>query len=197
MKKKVVYSETLRQAIHASGVLVIPLSHIIYSNFGKEFLSLFYLLMIALLVVFSKIIKKRRYFLDIFKIVDRKEDLEVMPAKGAINFFVGIFIVSIFFDVKTLYISIVVLSLGDSFSTVVGKKFGRHKIPYNSKKSVEGFLAFVVFAFVGSMFFCDFKVALILSIFGAFVESLPIKIDDNIAIPISVAILYNVLVQFF
>ena len=187
------YSETLRQLIHLSGVSIIPISHIIYIYFGKEMVSLFYILVIFFLIVLSILIKRSRFFFELFKMVDRNKDLKVMPAKGAINFFIGIFFVSIFFDIKTLYISIAVLYLGDSFSTIVGKKFGKHKIPYNRKKSLEGFIAFVVFSFIGTIFFCNVKTAIILSIFGAFIESLPIKIDDNITIPISVAIFLNFL----
>ncbi len=187
------YSETLRQLIHASGIFMIPISHAIYTYLGKDFLLFFYLSMILFLVFLSRVIKKSRYFFEFFKIVDRKEDLKVMPAKGAINFFIGILLVSVFFDIKTLYISIAVLSLGDSFSTIVGKRFGKHKIPYNRKKSVEGFFAFVVFAFIGSIFFCDIKTALLVSIFGALIESLPLRVDDNISIPISVAVFLNFL----
>jgi dolichol kinase len=78
--------------------------------------------------------------------------------------------------------------IGDPLATIVGVKFGKHRIFYNRKKSVEGSSAYfaavlaVAYPFIGLY---TLPVALI----AAFVESWGIKIDDNLMVPIILSIL--------
>jgi dolichol kinase len=80
--------------------------------------------------------------------------------------------------------SIIILALGDSFSTLAGKRYGRHKIFYNPEKSFEGSIGGFVPAFIGAMVFVPPEVALFGAFMGMNVESLSLRIDDNISIPL-------------
>jgi len=78
--------------------------------------------------------------------------------------------------------------IGDPLATIVGVKFGKHRIFYNREKSVEGSFAYfaavlaVAYPFIGLY-------ALPIALIAAFVESWGIKIDDNLMVPIILSIL--------
>jgi dolichol kinase len=48
-------------------------------------------------------------------------------------------------------VSIAQMALGDGFADLVGRRFGRTKWSFNQDKSVEGTLAFIAFAYAGSL----------------------------------------------
>ena len=99
-------------------------------------------------------------------------------------FNVGIVFPIVFLDTQTACAAIAVLALGDSFSTIVGKSYGRHRI---GVKSLEGFLAFVAAAYVGALLFVDQQTALTFAFIGGLVELL-ININDNLTIPVSLTL---------
>lgn len=78
---------------------------------------------------------------------------------------------------------IIILGIGDGMSTLVGLR-GTHPIPYNRGKTVEGTLAF----FLSSLLAYPFigQLAVVLGAITALVESLPIPVDDNITITLTV-----------
>ena len=91
-------------------------------------------------------------------IVDKTERdgvIDEFPGKGAITFFIGSLLALLFFgsNINVASAAIIILALGDSFSTLVGRRFGRHKIFYSSEKSIEGTIGGFVPAFVGAMVF--------------------------------------------
>jgi len=78
--------------------------------------------------------------------------------------------------------------IGDPLATIVGVKFGKHRIFYNRKKSVEGSSAYFVAVLAVSYPFIGLY-ALPVALIAAFVESWGIKIDDNLMVPIILSIL--------
>ncbi|MEM2969848.1 MAG: hypothetical protein QXR63_02815, partial [Candidatus Bathyarchaeia archaeon] len=62
---------------------------------------------------------------------------------------------------------------------------GNKQIPYNKIKYVEGTISGFTFAFLGSTLFVHPFKALIASAVGMFIESLPLPLNDNLAIPLS------------
>ena len=85
---------------------------------------------------------------------------------------------------------IVVLILSDSAATIVGKKFRIAPLPYNRHKSVGGFLGFFVVSFVaGYLILGTPTVAIVLSLVLAFIESINVRIDDNVLLPVAVILL--------
>lgn len=94
------------------------------------------------------------------------------------------------------------MSGGDGFADIVGRRFGSLKLPYNKQKSWAGSISMFVFGFISSIgmlyYFSAFgcinldwgnaaeKVALV-SLVATLVESLPISdvVDDNISVPMS------------
>lgn len=126
----------------------------------------------------------------ISKIVDSTERegvIEEFPGKGTITFFFGSLMVLLLFgsNINVACAAIIILALGDSFSTLVGKRYGRHKICYSKEKSVEGTIGGFVPAFFGATIFVLPQVALVGALVGMAVESLSVKIDDNVIIPLA------------
>ncbi|XP_076909677.1 putative phytol kinase 3, chloroplastic [Bidens hawaiensis] len=93
------------------------------------------------------------------------------------------------------------LCAGDGIADIIGRRFGKKKIPYNKDKSfagsiamaTTGFIASVGYMYYFSMFsFVDksFKMVvgfLVVSLVSAIVESHPIstKFDDNLLVPLA------------
>jgi dolichol kinase len=80
--------------------------------------------------------------------------------------------------------------IGDAVATIVGIEYGRTKLPYNSKKSVAGSVAYFAAALAVSFPFIGVW-ALPTSFIAAAVESLPRQIDDNFdtSVALTVAVL--------
>src|SRR5258705_5671010 len=86
-----------------------------------------------------------------------------------------------------------ILAGGDSAAGWVGRRLGRRPIPWNRAKTTEGSLAFALAAFLfawGVLVWMgrDVMEAACLSgaasLFAAFMESLPWKLDDNLTVPL-------------
>lgn len=87
------------------------------------------------------------------------------------------------------------LTVGDVMAAVVGETWGIHSLPFNPRKSWEGFAAFVLFGGAAALLLLlwvqssrlglkAFLVSAAAGVAGAFVESLPIRLNDNITVPI-------------
>jgi len=83
---------------------------------------------------------------------------------------------------------LVAIFIGDPLATIVGVKFGKHRIFYNREKSVEGSSAYFAAVLVIAYLFIGLY-ALPIALIAAFVESWKIQIDDNLMVPIILSIL--------
>jgi uncharacterized protein (TIGR00297 family) len=84
-----------------------------------------------------------------------------------------------------------ILAFGDGFATLAGKAIRGPNLPWNSDKTWSGFAAFIAFGFVGAEYAYRFLggkrpecVAAAL-IACAIVESMPLRIDDNLTVPLA------------
>jgi len=121
---------------------------------------------------------------------ERKEDLEKFPYKGAIFFGIGILFPLILLPTKPAVAVILILSVGDAFSTMIGKT---SRLKIHQGKSIEGLAAFIISSIIASSMIVDIKTALVFSVTGGIIE-LFAKINDNIAIPAALSILYILIV---
>ncbi|KAI3760685.1 hypothetical protein L1987_51083 [Smallanthus sonchifolius] len=97
------------------------------------------------------------------------------------------------------------LCVGDGIADIIGRRFGKKKIPYNKDKSFAGSIAMGTTGFVvsvGYMYYFSmfgfveksFRMVvgfLVVSLASAFVESHPIctKFDDNLMVPLASVLL--------
>ena len=137
--------------------------------------------------VFSEAIirGKKVFFLNWF--IKRFERTGVRPGLGVINFLIGVFLSLTFFSKQTVFLAVLVLAFNDSFSTVVGIGFGKHKI-WN-KKTLEGSIGgFIGTVLIISFFIPQFWQVMLISLTATIIELLT-TLDDNLIIPPTISLL--------
>ncbi|MBU2559933.1 phosphatidate cytidylyltransferase [archaeon] len=178
--------ETKRQLIHMSGG-VFPF-YVFYVGLFASVSTFLFLIIAALIISYGY--KNGVRFPIISEIVDSTERASVIdkfPGKGTITFFIGSLFALLLFrsNINIACAAIIILALGDSFSTLAGKRYGRHKIVYSPEKSIEGTIGGFIPAFIGAAIFVSPQIAIVGAIVGMAAETLPAKIEDNIIIPLA------------
>ena len=109
------------------------------------------------------------------------------PGYGAFWYVVGALLLALFLgSADEIAAAILALAAGDSAATIFGVR-GRHPLPYNPRKMVEGSVAFFVFTLPACLYVGWIGVEL--AALAAVAESLDTPVDDNLLIPIT-AILF-------
>lgn len=183
--------ELWRQLIHASGVFIVVLSY---------FLPPTQLIILCVaIVVFVQIVFRLDhscnipFFSTILRQTKRKDD-----ERGFVYFFIGIIITLYFFqfNMNIANAAILILLFGDSASTLIGKRFGKIKLPFQSHKTLEGSLAFLVVGFLVSLTQLPLMPAFVGALAGTLTEAYS-PIDDNIPIPLVSALVMSVVMYLF
>lgn len=123
---------------------------------------------------------------------------------GGLTFALGVILSYVLFGFNPIIVlvSIVVLSFGDGFASLVGMKWGKHSFKIEGHvKTIEGFIGGVVVSTLVAMVFVDFFYALIVSVLTMLIELVGIRIrgreiPDNIYIPVLAGTILYVLVLF-
>jgi len=84
---------------------------------------------------------------------------------------------------------IIILAMGDGLATSIGSRYGRHKLPWNESKSVEGLIGFAVGA-MGAFLAIPTAGTAAIVLLCSIIESLPLKVDDNILLPVAASLMY-------
>lgn len=178
--------EIRRQLLHIA-IGFVTLSLIIFGVLTPLILFLIIVLSAGLSILSKKYrVPIVSWFLDNF---EREKERERFPGKGFISFFVGILLAVKLFQPSIAYASIMVLTLGDSVSHMIGSHIGRIRNPLNGIKSVEGNLAGGLAGFMGAVLFVSPGLAIIGSFGAMIIEAIQIKmnesiVDDNIIVPL-------------
>lgn len=86
------------------------------------------------------------------------------------------------------------LAFGDGVATIVGRAVRIASLPWNPDKSLGGLLAFIIAGIGGGlavaywMSFSAWPVVVIAAIASGIAESLPLRIDDNVTVPLAASI---------
>ena len=142
--------------------------------------------------VASFMVKKDRLspikrFLQIF---ERDHHLERFPGRGVLFFTIGSYLTLMLFEQNIAYAGILILTIGDAVSNLIGRFFGKIKTPLNPKKFIEGNIAGIVLsAPFAYYFFPNTYAVLAAATVGMFLEIPQIRIfgfeiDDNLIIPL-------------
>lgn len=208
--------EVRRQLFHAAvGIfLVIFIYRGLFGFIGSFFpLSLFYFIpaisrtILLILIVGAMLVCTSRkrdipviaWFLNHFERPELRDDF---PGKGCFFFFVGAFIISLFFGNSIVSASLLILAIGDSTSHLVGARFGKIKHPLNSDKNIEGNLVGALLSGLAVSIIFHPLIAFITSFIVMFVEGIYFPgifekfNEDNVTIPILSAILIFVMYNY-
>jgi dolichol kinase len=180
--------ELFRQLIHVSGVFVV-----IFSYFLKtEILIVLCIGILVFMEILFRIDKNHHilFFSEILKRSKRRND-----ERGFAYFFIGIILTLIFFqsNIAVANAAILLLVFGDSASNLVGRNFGKVKLPLQEKKTLEGTLAFIVVGFLVALTQVPLYPAVLGALSGAIIEAYS-PIDDNIPIPLLSALVMSLII---
>lgn len=115
---------------------------------------------------------------DLF--VDKMEREGKRPGSGVITFFIGSLIAVSVFSTYIAFVSILLVAIIDSFTVIIGKRFGKIKI--YKDKSLRGFLAGFLMGLMISVVLLPVHHAIIVCLAASLTELyIP---HDNISIPV-------------
>ncbi|MFA6410267.1 MAG: hypothetical protein WCW26_01690 [Candidatus Buchananbacteria bacterium] len=183
------FSEEKRQIVHIL-LFFLAFSLKYLSRFEAAFLLL--LLLLFTLIVVPRL-KIKSYFYRQF---------EKKYSQGAVLYFLVLLVLVLIFPLYIVAASWAILALGDGAATLIGANFKAKELPWNRHKTYAGSLAFVVFGTLGAFILLRWMLP-DLSMVGAFswgikaalvaalVESLPLKVNDNVSVTlVSAAVMY-------
>jgi dolichol kinase len=190
----------LRKLVHFSGISILFIDYF----FGK-YVALATIALASIFYFLSEIM--RRYGIK-FPVVQKISIACTEPSKRRFSagikdllgitkrkffatplfFAAGIFILLLLFPKKAFYFGTLAIIVGDCMAGVVGKRFGKRRIFYSKKKTLEGSLACFFSTLLSYSLLTNPFSAFLLAIFTTFIESLPTAYE-NFILPISVGIL--------
>lgn len=176
--------EVQRKSLHIL-TSIIPLGYYFYRSVTREqiivlcvFLTIGFLL-VDLLRFFSGIV--RTWFIRIFSRLLRPPELN-RNLTGATYLFMGLSLAVILFQREVAIPAMLFITLADPFAAVAGKTMPL-KIIWT--KSLGGFIAFFLVATACVLAVTDFGLnGITVAFLAAVVEILPLKLNDNITIPL-------------
>ena len=173
-----VMNESLRQVVHlVFGLGIAGFVHLFDRNLV---LSALVLTLFAGFILSDAV--SRGYTIPVVsRVIAGLERRDAAPGKGALFFALGALFCLVFFGKEIAFMGLVVLSLLDSVTTLVGVRFGRTRI-YNHK-SLEGTLAGIAVTAIVLCLLIPPAIALTTAAATALAE-LVSPVDDNLVIPV-------------
>ena len=178
--------EILRKLIHIFSI-IIPLAYFFFIK--DKILMTIILLILTLIALFVECARRNRknnigyFFLKYFKSILRPSEKRGYFT-GATWMLIGFTITVLTFENDVAVLALLFLSIGDSCAGIVGRVFPVGKLWNKSiLGSFAGLVICIIFGFMINTAL-PFEVILLGAISGMFIELIPIKMDDNLSIPI-------------
>lgn len=109
---------------------------------------------------------------------------------GPVTMAFGILFTLLLFPAEAAMTGIFALAFGDGIASLVGKAFGRTKIPFTNGKSLEGSAACFCAVYASTLVVSRNPLtALCVALVAMLIEVLPIKDYDNLMIPVCISAL--------
>ena len=113
---------------------------------------------------------------------------------GPITLGLGALLVLTIFPLQAATIAIYALAFGDGIASLLGKPFGRIRPAFMFGKSLEGSLSCFFAVFIAAWRVChNVPICLAAALTAMAVEALPLEDFDNIAIPLAVGFVVQIL----
>ncbi|VVC01722.1 Uncharacterised protein [uncultured archaeon] len=181
--------ETRRQLFH---IIIAILAIAFLFAFGRGLLmgAAFVILLIGLVLINRAYLGQRIGPVDWFIRNFEREGVR-FPGWGSACYATGVLLLTSFLNsTGAIAAGIWLFGIGDGISTLVGQH-GKIKLPYNKRKTLEGSLAFFLSGLIGYVFIGPLIIPA--ALLAAFIESLPLPIDDNLSIPVALTIMFLLL----
>lgn len=179
------WEEITRQSIHfALGLFYIALLVLLPLEICSSMVAAVALLGLSLSLLLSKQLVNFKPLMRLIKWLSRAGEL-AKAGEPALWFTLGTALVVLLFPARQIAIgALIVLTFGDSLSTIVGRVWGRTII--RGWRTIEGSLAGVIAAAIPLSLLFPVHVAVIASAVGMSGEFLPF--EDNVTIPLLAAL---------
>jgi dolichol kinase len=166
----------LRKAIHIGGVLIPVIATVIGKN-----LTIALLLSVFVIYLLLESLKHKipPHILSTVYRENELRDFSIEPLSYFISV-LSLLYLSFFIDERICFAAIATLAAGDGIAGVMGRKYGRHRFPFNKNKSWEGTLSGFTAASLSGFYFAG-GIALVGSAFGMLAGA--VNKHDNIAVP--------------
>lgn len=133
----------------------------------------------------------------LLKIFDRKK--VKFPGEGAFYYILGCTLALYLFSFGIALASIMVLALGDSFSHIFGKQYGKKLF---GVKTLIGTLSGAFFGFFGALVFVNPSMAFFGATISMLIEAIELRVkgyllDDNILIPLVSGLVMQMVAVWF
>ncbi|MBI2129942.1 hypothetical protein HYU07_06960 [Candidatus Woesearchaeota archaeon] len=180
--------ELRRQILHL--IFGLAVVYLIYIGVLTD-MAIFLLIIVGfLLSLISKYIRLPLvgWFLDRF---EREENIKAFPGSGMLFFMIGALLSLKLFNENIALASIMILTVGDSISHIIGAEFGVIQNPFsNNGKKLEGTLVGILVGFVAALVFVRPLEALLASVGAMIAEVIELEfnkrpVDDNIVVPLA------------
>lgn len=180
--------ELYRKYIHISSI-IIPL---LIWYYGNDIMLPF---LVTLSIIMPALDYSRRFnkfteliYIKLFKFVTRNNEYSNLT--GASWIFISVSFIIIIFDENIAIISLIILSLSDSFASIVGIRYGFTKL---FSKTLEGSVIFFITTSLILITLTSITIIKIIfiSITITIVELLSKKINDNLTIPLTASIMLS------
>jgi dolichol kinase len=178
-------NEINRKIIHFSSIL-IPAS---YLWFIKDQYAMILLLSgLTILALSLELLRNKLNFVNslfnniFFKMLRKNEQLGKLT--GATWMLISSLIITVFFPIYIVVPALIYLSVGDSFAAIIGKAYPYGKL---GKKSITGTISGFIFSSIFALLVnvtLPVHIIILGSLIAMIVEASPIKLNDNLTIPI-------------
>ncbi len=133
----------------------------------------------------------------LLEVFDRKD--VKFPGEGAFYYVFGCTLALYLFSFNIALASIMILALGDSFSHIIGKQYGRKRF---GAKTFVGTMSGIFFGFFGAFVFVNPSMAFFGASISMLIEAIELRvkgfiIDDNLLIPIVSGIVMQMVGSWF
>ncbi len=125
----------------------------------------------------------------VLKNFEREEDREIFPGKGLFFALIAIITLSLIVKKEIVGASLLIVSIGDSLSHLIGSEFGKTTHPFSQEKMIEGNIIGALSSGAAACIFIDPIIAFVAAFSTMFIEGIEFGenfdkwFEDNLFIP--------------
>lgn len=188
---KIKHKILLRKALHLSLIIPFGIFLYLYSQtfaYAKEYARWFLIAFVSLFLIYEYLRLDTKIWVPFAKLVKPKES---ETSVDGFNLVLASIVATNLFSAKIAVVAILIAIIGDTFSTI-GGIYGTMKVfpKTNNKTTWEGvFLTLLANFFIASSILGFGLLPLILAVSGVVIEIYATRLDDNLAIPLGVGLI--------